>query len=239
MYRNRWNYWSCSKLADYIRGTEKPFALGLKEWEVWHNESKQKHPLRYYLAENGLKTLQNIIYFPYDIYHTIEVYIRNRYIDRTHLIKTGLKPGEYYEFDTKILHGLFNELVDYVEIEISHTMKVYTDRNYIFKNGRCKRAGLDHLDWAIGLTFGADYGIKEDDPDYNKPTPQAISAMIIKELYLWWTEKRPNRIDPMSFYDEKERVISFDKVHMIETQYHQEDTDMLIKLITIRQDIWC
>ena len=239
MYRNRWNYWSCSKLADYIRGTEKPFALGLKEWEVWHNESKQKHPFRYYLAENGLKTLQNIIYFPYDVYHTIEVYIRNRYIDRTHLIKTGLKPGEYYEFDTKILHGLFNELVDYVETEISHTMKVYQDRNYLFKNGRCKRAGLDHLDWAINLTFGSDYGIKEDDPDYNKPTPQALSAMIIKELYLWWTEKRPNRVDPMSFYDEKDRSNSFDKVHMTETQYHQEDTDMLIRLITIRQDIWC
>jgi hypothetical protein len=97
----------------------------LKNGKVWHNEAKKKHPLRYYLAENGLKTLQNIVYFPYDIYHNIEVYIRNRWIDQTHMIQTGLQPGQYYEFDTKVLHGLFNELVNYVEAEISHTMKVY------------------------------------------------------------------------------------------------------------------
>ena len=118
-------------------------------------------------------------------------------------------------------------------------MKVYKDRNYVFKNGRCKKAGLDHLDWAIGLTFGSDYGINENDPDYNKPTPQARSAIIIKELYLWWTEKRPNRVDPMTLYDKTDKSNSLDKVNMMETKYHQEDTDMLIKLITIRQDIWC
>lgn len=179
------------------------------------------------IGQELVARLQNIIYFPYDIYHNIEVYVRNRWIDKTHMIKTGLKPGEYYEFDTKILYGLFNELVDYVEKDISYTMKVYEDRNYQFKHGRCKQAGLDHLDWAIGLTFGSDYGINENDPDYNKPTPQAISAMAIKELYLWWTEKRPNRPDlPSLCYD-------------MEIKYHQEDTDMLIKLITIRQDIWC
>ncbi|NDD85607.1 hypothetical protein EBZ38_15200, partial [bacterium] len=117
--------------------------------------------------------------------------------------------------------------------------KAYKDRDYKFKNGRCKQAGLDHLDWAIGLTFGADYGINEDDPDYNKPTPQALSAMVIKELYLWWTETRPNRLDPHSLYDETNKVETFDKIDELETKYHQEDTDMMIKLITIRQDIWC
>jgi hypothetical protein len=239
MYRSRWNRWNCSKVADIIRGTKKPFALGWREWDAWHEDAKKKHPLRYYLAENGLKTLQDILYFPYDVYHNVEVYVRNRWIDKTHIIKTGLKPGQYYEFDTKILHGLFNELVDYVETEISHTMKAYKDRNYKFKNGRCKQAGLDHLDWAIGLTFGSDYGINEDDPDYNKPTPQALSAMVIKELYLWWTETRPNRPDPHSLYDDAKIEESYDKIDKLETKYHQEDTDMMIKLITIRQDIWC
>lgn len=254
MYRSRHNHWNCSKVADIIRGSKKPFALGWQEWDIWHEDAKQKHPIRYYLAETGLKTLQNICYFPYDIYHNVEVYVRNRWIDQTHTIKTGLEPGHYYEFDTKILHGLFNELVDYVETEISHTMKFYEDRKYKFKNGRCKQAGLDHLDWAINLTFGSDYGINEYDPDYNKPTPQAISAMIIKDLYLWWTEIRPNRFDPMTLYDKnnigdddlfsnssmseiKSKV--FDKIHEIEQQYDKEDTDMLIKLVCIRQNIWC
>lgn len=231
MYRSRWNRWNCTKFADYVRGSKKPFALGWQEWDSWHEDAKQKHPFRYYLAENGLKILQDIIYFPYDIYHNIEVYVRNRWIDKTHMIKTGLKPGHYYEFDTKILHGLFNELVDHVETEISHSMKAYEDRKYKFKNGRCKQAGLDHLDWAIGLTFGADYGINEDDPDYNKPTQQALSAMAIKELYLWWTEKRPNRPDLNN--------LNFDQINQIEIKYYQEDTDMMIKLITIRESVWC
>ena len=231
MYRSRWNYWSCSKFADFIRGSKKPFALGWREWDEWHDDAKKKHPVRYYLAETGLKTLQNIIYFPYDVYHTVEVYVRNRWIDKTHIIKTGLEPGQYHEFDTKILHGIFNELVDYVETELAHIMKCYEDKNYKFKNGRCKQAGLDHLDWAIGLTHGEVYGISGDDSDYNKPTPQAISAMAIKELYLWWTEKRQNRPDLDN--------LSFDQINQIEIQYDQEDTDMLIKLICLRKEIWC
>ena len=231
MYRSRWNYWSCSKVADYIRGTNKPFALGSSEWDEWNDDAKKKHPIRYYLAETGLNVLQDIIYFPYDVYHTVEVYVRNRWIDKTHIIKTGLEPGQYHEFDTKILHGVFNELVDYVESELAHTMKCYEDKNYKFKNGRCKQAGLDHLDWAIGLTYGENYGMYEHHPDYNKPTRQAISAMAIKELYLWWTEKRPNRPDLDN--------LSFDEINQIEIQYDQEDTDMLIKLICIRKEIWC
>ena len=63
--------------------------------------------------------------------------------------------------------------------------------------------------------------------------------MIIKNLYLWWTETRPNRPDPYDLYDENNKTESFNKINELETRYHQEDTNMLIKLISIRQDIWC
>ena len=33
MIRSRIKYWSCSKIADWIRGERKPFALSLEDWE--------------------------------------------------------------------------------------------------------------------------------------------------------------------------------------------------------------
>ena len=41
--RGRFNYWSCSKLANLIRGTTKPVALGWDEWNDWRQESEKKH----------------------------------------------------------------------------------------------------------------------------------------------------------------------------------------------------
>ena len=126
--RSRINYWSCSNFANFIRGEEKPCALPWDEWETWRQESAKKHPFRYWVAEEVLDFLQNIVNFPMDIYHTIEVYVRNRYIDKLHYLHTGLKPGEYYDLDHRILHGLFNELVLFVESEQAHLMKAYPER---------------------------------------------------------------------------------------------------------------
>ena len=37
MIKNRFNYWTCSKFADFVRGEKKPFAL---EWGEWTSGSK-------------------------------------------------------------------------------------------------------------------------------------------------------------------------------------------------------
>jgi hypothetical protein len=44
-------------------------------------------------------------------------------------------------------------------------------------------------------------------------------------LYLWWAVERPRRIDPIDLWNEDERQ-------------HQEDEDMLIRLIRIRRGMW-
>ena len=210
MIQPRFHHWTCSKFADSIRGTKKPYALELGEWDKWHKSAKQKHPVRYWIAETGLKKLQNIIYYPYDIYHTIQTYIRNRFIDKLHYLHTGLKPGEYHDLDYRILHGLFNELVIYVETECAwvYGKPKEVKHRYKFKNGSCKQAGLDYLEW----------GIK--DKHKNKLTPFAKSCKEIKRLYIWWTVKRPQRKNPY-----------LDK-------WYEEDTKMLVDLINIRKDLW-
>jgi hypothetical protein len=252
MLRSRINHWTCTKFADFIRGTSKPYGLGWKEWDTWHKNAKESHPFRYWLAEKGFKKLQNFVMFPCDVYRTVKVYITNRWIDQTHIVRTGLKPGEYYEFDYKILHGLFYELVDMVESEMAHLVK-YTSENknkFQFKHGKCEEAGLEYLDWASSLIYDSNYGVTKKDKQYNKPTPQALAAKQIKELYLWWKYTRPNRIDPHSLLKDdsdnddpfshisKDKKKIYKQIQKLEESYDKEDTNKLIQLIKIRKDLW-
>ena len=250
---SRMNYWNCSRLADFIRGEKKPHALERGKWDEWKKEQKKKRPIRFWLAEKGLAKLQGLIMFPMDVYTEIRYYVGNRWIDKIHYLKTGLKPGHYYEFDYRILHGIFNELVIYIEVELAYTMKAYPERKYKFVKGRCERAGLDHLEWACSLKYNKDLGVDKKDPKYGKPTHQAITARKIKELYLWWKD-RPNRPEPasvagLSWNQNKENNLmdgkttkkelsEFKKLQKIETDYEKEDTKMLIELIKIRKELW-
>ena len=248
MLKFRINYWNCSRLADFIRGSKKPSGLPWKEWERWHIEEAKKHPIRYWFSESGLKILQDIIYFPVDSYNTIKIYIQNRFIDKTHYIKTGLKPGQYYEIETKILHGLFTELVDFVEIELAHLSQWNTGEKYKFINGRCVEAGLDHLAWACSLVYNEDYLVSVDDKDYGKPTEQALDYRKIRKLYNWWKHERPKRVNPYTCedFDEEDDPVEYIKqnkkkikiIQKVEKKYDKEDTEMLIELIKLRHTLW-
>ena len=237
--RSRMYHWSCSKFADKIRGTPKPFALEWREWDDWHKNAKDKHPYRYWIAEKLLTKLQDFVNLPIDIYHTIEVYIRNRYIDKVHYLRTDLTPGEYYDLDTRILHALFTELTDLVEVEYASMQKYSEEKhNYVFNKGRCPLAGLDYLNWSGQLKYDESMGFSPEDEDYNKPTPQATTALTVLELYNWW-KNRDNRPDPYSLYTkEKDGPQYFLKIDDMERKYEEEDTDMLIKLIKIRSGLW-
>lgn len=234
------DYWSSSKFANWIRGSEKPWALGWQEWETWHKNAKDKHPYRYWIAEEFLRKLQDFVNLPMDIYHTIQVYIRNRWIDKVHYLRTDLTPGEYYDLDTRILHALFTELTDLVEVEYASMQKYNKEEhNYVFKKGRCALAGLDYLNWAGRLKYDEHMGFNpEDEFIYNKPTPQAEAAQTTLELYNWW-KNRDNRPDPYElFTKEKDGPQYYLEIDDMEQKYEQEDTDMLIKLITIRGSLW-
>ena len=64
MLKQRIRYWSCSKLANLIRGCEKPPCLSMEDWEKWRSEVKAKSPIRYFIAEKLLNKIQDFINFP-------------------------------------------------------------------------------------------------------------------------------------------------------------------------------
>jgi hypothetical protein len=133
----------------------------MEDWEKWRSEVKAKSPIRYFIAEKLLNKIQDFFNFPKDIYNSIRHYIRNRFITKTHYLKTGLKPGVYHELDERILCGLFNELVDFVEVEQAWINYISNDKKYNFKNGRSIESGLDHLKWASELKYDEDCGLIE------------------------------------------------------------------------------
>ena len=246
MRRFRWNYWSCSRFADWVRGEKKPLALGLNEWGDWRRHNAAKKPIRFFLAETALDRIQDLWMLPCDIASSVRAWWHNRFVSKTHYLKTGLEPGKFHELDERIMHGLFNELVEFVEVDLAHMGSHGQGKKYKFTFGRCPEAGIDHLLWAKSLTFGGDGFAQEGDPDYNNPTPQAESSAEILNLYTWWKRVRPFRPDPheesrwSEFYDQEEsedRHAAFNRLEEIEAEYEREDEAMLHALIKIRKQL--
>jgi hypothetical protein len=255
----RIKYWTNSKLADWLRGTKKPNALGWGEWDKWKKEAKQKHPIRYWLAEEGLDHIQDFVSFPKDVYNKISYYINNRWITKTHALTSNMKKGDYYDLDTRIIECLFDELVNFVEVELAWHRVAWFDKErapwwrrvFRFRTWRSPEHGIDHLNWEISLKYNEDWD--KDNERYGQPTPQAEAAKEKLALYNWW-KQRANRPDPhdasgwseycranpkfLDTIDSTGSRATLDRLNEIEKRYDEEDTEMLIRLIKVRKSLW-
>jgi hypothetical protein len=279
----RKHYWSCSKFADWLRGTKKLGAGTAEEWDEWNTAAQMKHNFRYWLAEEGLDKLQTVIYWPTDKLYAIKYYINNRWITRTHALTAharDIKPGQWCDVGHRFLPCLFNELVDFVEVELAWWHIAWADPEekakydapfwatgwFRWRTWRCPQAGLDNLDWQRNLRHDVDSGWAEGDPNIGKPTPQAVKAQEVLDLYRWWKDVYPNRPDPhdasgwseycdrkrqehgdtgLSFFrDSKNPELralgdaALKKTHEIEQAYEAEDEEMMIRLIKVRHGLW-
>jgi len=203
------NYWTCSKFADWLRGTMKPESETIEGWDSWRIEAEKKHPYRFWLAEEGLDAIQNVVMFIPNKLYDIKYNLLNRFVTRTHTLTSNLKRGQWHELDERILHSLFDELVNFVEVELAasnfrwdeETRKKYRVpfwgigwfRTRTYRNVEAAR---EYLDWARKLTRNEEWGVYPGQEGYSDLTDQAIHAQEILELYLWWTIGRPLRKDP-------------------------------------------
>ncbi len=200
------NYWTCSKFADWLRGTDKLHAGTGKEWREWKKASKEAHPFRYWLAEEGLDYIQDIWMWIPDRINDVRYYINNRWVTKTHALTAhpgDIPRGTWRDVGNRFLPCLMNELVDFVEVEQAwhHVLwdeaarkefsTPWTRKFFRFRTWRCPEAGVAHLKWATTLT-NIDFIEEGETPE---PTYQAKAAQEILEIYTWWKEVYPKRPD--------------------------------------------
>jgi len=269
-------YWVNGNFAGWIRGTPKIEIGTSEEWEDWKNKAQSQHPIRYWIAEEGLDKLQKIVYYIPEKLNDLRYYINNRWVSHSHQLTAhsrDIKPGQWQDVGNRFLPCLFNELVDFVEVEQAWYHCMWSDEARIkysvpwwrsgwlrLRTWRCPEAGLDYLNWASSLTN------KEfiEDGETEEPTYQAKAAKEIIELYTWWTTTYRNRPDPYEAsgwrdYCDKQRTENGDgwlgrslktsedeelsrkilsALHATEEAYEQEEEEMMIRLIKVRQGLW-
>lgn len=263
----RLQYWSCTKFAHWLRrklgAPETPESASGEEWDQWRRESK-KHRLAHWLTEEALDAVQNFVNYPTDVLNKVRAYVKNRFSDKMHYLSTRLKKGQYYDVDTRLLHGLFETLVDFVEIEKAHMQLICGDGPRPFRyrwwglrwmSYRSRELGMKHLEWEITL----------DSPELDEYQASPIQAQTAREiiaLYTWWKDIYPNRVDPYdasgwselcatlrepgdtfireSKTDAEQETIRecLDRCRTIEKQYDDEEEQMMIRMIKIRKSLW-
>jgi hypothetical protein len=205
------HYWTCSKFADWVRGTKKLSMGTSEEWDQWTTTAQMRHNFRYWLAEEGLDILQKIVYWPTDTLYSIKYYVNNRFITHTHRLTAhprDIKPGEWRDVGNRFLPCLFNELVDFVEVELAwwhlawspeerpkYNMPWWAVGWWRVRTWRCPQAGLDNLEWQRQLRWKEEE-VGADFKGLGELTPQAVKAQEILDLYTWWTTTYRNRPDP-------------------------------------------
>ena len=264
------SFFTDGKLVKALRkrtGIEKPYALPWGEWKQWEEKTKAEQPWAYFLTESVPKAVDRVISAIVSPYYDVKYYVRNRFIRRSHVLRTDCKPGQYMDTDEKIITGLVNAVIDYVEIELalkSRWSGTEESKSAVWKNGRCPQLGLEYLNWEITLLQDETMGVDPGSADYLAPSSQATAAKEVKAIYEWAKNRnlRPNPLEASgwsAYCDKYKRNTGLDsifnredwseeqhtdhksaltQINELEKAYLQEDEDMLIRLIRVRSSLW-
>lgn len=241
-----------------------PGAMTSRGWNLFSKEFKKEAPIRFWIDNTFRRNVILPIKWKYDAIHN---WFRVRTVRRLHVISTGLTPG-YYSTGERILHGNFNLLKNFVEIEQARATQRWSDdyemsvwERYLPFYGllfpyRDPAAGIKHFEWAATL----------DDPTLppgDQSVRQARDAKEVLILYKWWITDRPGRTEipypkrPPGkevsldvFSDDEDdqseemknyrqlRHDAMDKRIAQESAWEDEDSEMLIRLMKIRAGLW-
>src|SRR5882757_3242836 len=172
-------------------GIVKPKAETWKGWEEWKIRTKAEKPVAFWLTENLPDALQKVTGTFTEPVRNIRYYIRNRWHRQTHVLPTGFKPGTYHDLSERLLHGIMQSIVDFIEVEKAWMQYVMDDTGTVKlgKGGRSRSGGLAYLEWESTLD---DLSLSENE----RSEEQAKNARELIKLYVWWMDIRPHRPDP-------------------------------------------
>lgn len=145
-------------------------------------------------------------------------YIRNRFFKRYHLIRTDLAKGQWWDVDNKMLYGMMNLLVDFVEKE--HALLVVDWEGSSESHAAAKKEIIEIYTW------WKDYPRRQKEMDaiFDK-----IEDKFDKEecIMASFTTERMDKNRPI--YEERSAA---------EDKLEKEEEEMLIRLIKIRKYLW-
>ena len=251
----RVTYWSGSKPVRWLRskfGLTNPTAMSATDWETWRVECKKKFRFLHWVTSDGIDELQEFLFWPIDRLWDLRCALSAKFFGKYHYLPTKLNSWQYYDTDTRMLHGMFEALVDFIEIEKAW-MNVISSREAGKKFGykwyelnawlswftsekRHPLAGIAYLEWEMSLIkdeswYGGDRDAitkAKESGEFGKMTSQALAAQEQFVLYHWWKNIRPNRPDP---YDASGYSEYFKK---LETQ---SGSNFLVGLETQTEDL--
>lgn len=198
-----------------------PFAASLEDWEKFDARFKADAPIRYHL--NGIKD-----FFEYRVINSlkdVKWWVRHRTTDKYHQVDTGLSPG-YYDADTRLLHGVFSILKDFIEIECAKKYRFfYPWRSRVMNNKRC---GIEYMK-AMGKAN------EKENPKYLRATQALL------ESYDYWTVQRPILVQELDGFLDAHLPSDSNSVKEYfkkERSLDRQDTLYLQKITKHREFMW-
>ncbi len=179
---------------------DKPCYTSFGRWQRWQRLTKKERPCGWFLTETVPIFIEKMV----GVFLDPVINYKNKWvmknIVRPHLFDSRLSPEKQHDYKKKFLHGLFNELVNYVEVTLANRWVLWSvmqQRKYQYpawrkhwwlnwRPWRCSQAGIDSLKWQAELD--------ESDLAAGKRTKMIVeSAQEIMLLYSWWVHVRLQR----------------------------------------------
>lgn len=173
------------------------------------------------LIDVVLNNLQDIIYFPSDVTHSVDVFINNKYKTKTHVLTSNLSVGEWHEFSERIEIVISDSFINWMETEYCGSSKPSPEKL------------LEKHLWEVNLKLDNGMFIEVDSPLYGTPTKQATGAKTLFEIYQYFKYQRPSIVK----YSEDTYADNHD-VWFSDQLYEELDTKYLNMIIENRMSMW-
>lgn len=193
-------YLSCSPLMDKVRkrlGIDKPKWAQFDEWDTWNTNTRKNYPVKWFLTETVPQFIDDVYEAITSPYYDTRYYIRNRFIRKTHVLRTDCPVGTYQDTDERLLSAMANAVIDFVEIELAYKSawcRTDASKTAVWRNGRCAEMGLDYLRLEQEMVYDENEGFHKPEL-IGQRHAQAFEADEIRAIYDW-AKTRNDRPDP-------------------------------------------
>jgi hypothetical protein len=185
-----------------------------------------------------------------NFFSSVEAYVYNRWIGKEHLLRfPQVKKGGWMETDDKMFHAVFELLVDFVEGQAAHVVKVSESKEN--ETYLAWKATNPFKRWWNRSYWNEQFGrawLQEYINDKEEDFERGHAAETLLGLYDWYKRIYPLRQNPFSGFKGKERTkdgkitaeFGVWAAHALEQQkfFYADDTRKAQLVLELRSILW-